>query len=161
MTHHQEHGADKAWDLAEAIGFCMLVTWDGERQRARPMSAVVRREQHAIYFLTDEASAKSHQIDRFPIVTLAFADKGHNNYLAVTGEAHVSDDRALIRELWSPFAKAWWDSPDDPQIRVIKVSPDDAELWESPGGPVAQIKMLVAAATGGRPDMGDNRKVDL
>jgi len=161
MAHHDENGADKAWDLAESIGFCMLVTWDGERQRARPMAAMVRKHEHAIYFLTDEESAKSHQIERFPIVTLTFADKGKNDYLAITGEADVSNDREKIQELWSPFAKAWWDSPEDPEIRVLKISPDDAELWESPNGPVARTKMLIAAATGGRPDMGDNRKVTL
>ena len=30
---------DRVWELAEKIGFCMFVTWDGERPEARPLSA--------------------------------------------------------------------------------------------------------------------------
>ncbi len=161
MTHHDHDKQDKAWELAESIKFCMFITWDGERQRARPMASQPAKEEHAIYFLTDEESAKSHQIDRFPIITLAYADKSHNEFVSITGRAEVSDDREKIRELFSPFAKAWWDSPDDPQIRVIKVTPEDAEYWDSPSGPMANMKMLSAIVTGGRPDMGDNEKVDF
>ena len=156
-----ETSTNKVWELADSIGFAMFVTWDGERQRARPMSAYVKKEDHAIYFLTDEASAKAHQIDRFPIVTLAFADKPHNDFLAITGRASVLNDRAKIKELWNPFAKAWWDSADDPAIRIIRVEPEDAEYWDSPNGPVANVKMLVAAATNHRPDLGENRKVEM
>ena len=32
-----------------------------------------------------------------------------------------TDDRAKIRELWSSFDKAWWDSADDPDIRLLVV----------------------------------------
>ncbi len=160
MSDHTDHVA-KVWKLAKHIGECMFITWDGERQRARPMAAHVDQDEHAIYFLTDEHSAKSWQIENFPIVTLAFADKGSHDYVAITGRAAVTNDRAKIKDLWSPWAKAWWDSPEDPEVRLIKVNPEDGELWESPNGPVAQAKMLVAAATGGRPDMGDNAKVTL
>lgn len=161
MAHDSESGVDKAWRLAEDIRFCMFITWDGDRQRARPMAAMPRKEEHAIYFLTSEESAKAWQAERFPVVSLAFADNAKHDYLAVTGEAVVTNDRAKIRDLWSPFDKAWWDSPDDPDIRLIKVSPDDAEIWDGPNGPVANVKMLIAAAAGQRPDMGDNRKVNL
>ena len=154
-------GPDKVWDLAKSIGTAMFITWDGERQRARPMAANVRRDEHAIYFLTSEESAKTHQVDKFPVVTLAFVDTGKNDYISLTGRATVSDDRAKIKDLWSPFAKAWWDSPEDPDIRVIKVEPEDAEYWDGPNGPVATVKMLVAAATSHTPDMGDNAKVRM
>lgn len=151
----------RAWNMMEKIQTCMLITWDGERQRARPMAATVKPAEHAIYFLTDARREKDDQIARFPIVTLAFADTGGQKYVSVTGHATVSSDRARIKELWSPFAKAWWDSPEDPNIRVLTVSPDDAELWDSPGTLIATVKMLTAAATGSRPDMGENRKVAM
>lgn len=160
MTDHDQK-QDKAWELAESIMFCMFVTWDGERQRARPMATTPDKDEHAIYMLTDEESAKSHQVDKFPVVTLAYADKSHNEFVSITGRAEVSNDREKIRELFNPFTKAWWDSPEDPQIRVIKVTPEDAEYWDSPSGAAARMKMLAAAVTGGRPNMGDNSKVDL
>ncbi len=151
----------RAWNMMEKIQTCMFITWDGERQRARPMAATVKPAEHAIYFLTDARREKDDQIARFPIVTLAFADTGGQKYVSLTGRATVSSDRAKIKELWSPFAKAWWDSPEDPNIRVLTVSPDDAELWDSPGTLIATVKMLTAAATGTRPDVGENRKVAM
>ena len=35
----ENEARDRIWELAEKIRICMFVTWDGERQRARPLSA--------------------------------------------------------------------------------------------------------------------------
>ena len=64
-------------------------------------------------------------------------------------------------ELWEPTAKAWWDSADNPNIRLLTVTPSEAEYWDSPGKTVSMVKMLVAAATGTRPDVGKNEKVAM
>ena len=58
-------------------------------------------------------------------------------------------------------AKAWWDSADDPNIRALKITPDDAEFWDSPGTIISYAKMAVAAFSGTRPEIGDNRKVSM
>ena len=152
---------DRIWELAKKIDICMFTTWDGEKQRARPLSARVKRDEHAIYFLVDEQGHKNEQVEQFPIVTLTFTDGAGHKYVAVTGEAEVSNDRAKIKELWTEFDKAWWEDENDPSIRLLTVIPDDAELWDGPTGPVATVKMLLAAVTGATPDFGDNAKVDL
>jgi general stress protein 26 len=79
----------------------------------------------------------------------------------LTGTAVVLNDRAKIKELFSTPAKAWWESADDPNIRVLKVTPDDAEYWDSPGTIVSYVKMAAAAVTGTRPDIGENRKISM
>lgn len=152
---------DRAWELAESIGTCMLVTWDGEKQRARPMVASLKRAEHAIYFLTDQNSAQIAQANRFPEVTLTFADPGGNKFVAISGRAAVIRDRQKIEELWNPAAKAWWGSADDPAIRVVKVEPDEAELWDSPNKLIAAVKMLTAAASGTRPSLGEKARVAI
>jgi Pyridoxamine 5'-phosphate oxidase like len=70
-------------------------------------------------------------------------------------------DRAKISELFSTPAKALWDSAEDPNIRVLKITPEDAEFWDSPGSVISYVQMAAAAVTGRRPDLGDNRKVAL
>ncbi len=152
---------DRAWELMKKIGFCMLSAREGQEIRARPMAAHIERDEHAIYFLTDARNHKDDEIRAEPNVALAFADAGDQKYVAVTGRAAVSNDRAKIKELWSTPAKAWWDSEDDPNIRVLKVAPKDAQYWDSPGTVVSYVKMIAAAVSGSRPDMGDNAKVDL
>lgn len=152
---------DRTWKLMKDIGFCMLSTHVGEDIRARPMAAHFEPIENSIYFLTDSQSPKDDEIDHRPNVGLAFSDTSGQKYVSLSGEAEVSNDRERIRELWSTPAKAWWDSPEDPDIRVLKVTPKFAEYWDSPGTVVSYIKMMAAAVTNTRPDMGDNSKVTL
>ena len=152
---------DRIWELAEKIDICMFTTWDGENQRSRPMSARVVRDENAIHFLTDIETHKLTEIERFPNVSLAWVDSGGHKYVVIAGEARVSNDRARITELWSEWDKAWWDDANDPAIRLVTVTPEDGELWDSPNRAVAMAKMAVAAVTGAAPNMGDNAKVDL
>ncbi|MDP3525636.1 MAG: pyridoxamine 5'-phosphate oxidase family protein [Hoeflea sp.] len=149
------------WDMIEDIHISMFITWDGKRQSARPMAAMPRQDEHAIYFLTDSAAEKDGQIERFPIVTLAFVDQSKNDYVSLTGTATVSNDRAKIEELWSPMMKTFWDGPEDQTIRLITVVPEDAQAWDSPHNIVSTIKMAAAAAGLGKPDMGDSGKVKM
>ena len=152
---------DRVWGLMKKIGFAMLVTKDGSKLRARPMTAYPERNENAIYFLTDARRHKDEEIARHPDINLSFADAGDQKYVSVTGTAAISNDRAKIKRLFSAPAKAWWDSADDPNISVLKITPEDAEFWDSPGTLTSYVKMTAAAFTGARPDLGDHHKVAL
>ena len=169
MAHHEQQETDKTpeeiidrvWELAEKIDYCMFVTWDGERQQARPLSSRVKRDQHAIYFLVSAEGHKNLQIAEFPVVNLSYADTKAMNFISISGRAEVSNDREKIHELWSDFDKAWWENEHDPDIRVITVTPERAELWDSPGRMIALATMLTAAFTGAKADFGDNATVRM
>ncbi len=152
-----------AWELIEKIKFCMLVTHDSKagELRARPMSADVNVDDEAIYFLTDVRQHKDDEIEDNQNVCLTFADTGSQKYVSVTGIATISDDREKIAELWSPAARVWWDSKDDPNVRVLHVTPLRAEYWDSPGSIVTHIKMAAAVLTGTRPNLEASKKVDM
>jgi general stress protein 26 len=151
--------ADRVWELMARISTCMLTTHDGDHIRSRPMTAFVRREEDAVYFLGDARQHKDAEIEQNPNVGLAFADG--QKFVSVTGHASVSQNKAKITELWSPTVQAWWGSPDDPNIRLLTVTPDDAEFWDGPGKIIGTIEMIVAAATHSRPNYGENRKVTM
>ncbi|HEV7323937.1 MAG TPA: pyridoxamine 5'-phosphate oxidase family protein [Bosea sp. (in: a-proteobacteria)] len=153
----------RVWELIEEIGLCMLVSHDGhgDELRARPMSAHARRDEDAIYFLTDLRSHKDEEIEINENVCLCFGDNSSYKYVSVSGTANLLDDRNRVAELWSTAARAFWESKDDPNIRILKVRPAMAEFWDSPGKIVTTVKMAAAAVTGSRPDLGSNRKVLL
>jgi general stress protein 26 len=159
----QRHDQDRVWDLIDTIKFAMLVTHDGEGDelRARPMHAHGKREDDAIYFLTDRRHQKDDEIQINDNICLAFADTGGQRYLSVTGTATVLDDRALVHDLWDASNKAFWDDENDPDIRVLRVRPSMAEFWDSPGRVVTSVKMVAAALTGAKLEFGENRKVVL
>ncbi|MGV3490776.1 MAG: pyridoxamine 5'-phosphate oxidase family protein [Devosia sp.] len=152
---------DRVWELAKKIDFCMFDTWDGSKQTARPLSSRVYREEHAIYFLVSANSSKNWQIENFPNVNLSYADVGAMKFISIAGKAEITNDREKIHELWSAFDKAWWDSERDPDIRLLTVTPETAELWDSPNKAVAFSAMLVSAVTGAKPKMGDNATVRM
>ncbi len=156
-----DNDTDRVWDLMKKIPICMLTTWDGTNLHSRPMDARTRRDENAIYFLADVRHHADDEIAKYPKLNLSFSDSDAHNYVSLSGNAVVSNDRAKIKELWEPTAKAWWDTPDNPNIRVLKVTPIEAEFWDGPGKVVAMIKMLTAAATGNRPELGENRKVSM
>ena len=158
-SKHANH--ERVWDLVEKIAMAMLVTRDGEKLRSRPMAAYIDRDAGMIYFLFDTRQHKEDEIRADPQVNLAFANADDQTYVSISGTAEVSNDRAKIRELFNTPAKAWWKDADDPNIRVLKVTPDDAQFWDSPGTVMSYVKMATAAMTGGRPEMGDNAKVRM
>lgn len=156
-----EEARERIWELAEKIDICMFTTWDGERQRSRPLSARVKSEEHAVYFLVDVSGEKNAEIEKFPWVSCAWADNSNWKYAVIEGKAKLSNDRAKIKDLWGDMDRAWWDDENDPSIRLITVTPEDAELWDSPNKLVATAKMAFAAITGAAPKMGDNAEVKL
>ncbi|HEY4135518.1 MAG TPA: pyridoxamine 5'-phosphate oxidase family protein [Alphaproteobacteria bacterium] len=157
-----DHDAiDHVWEMMDKGHICMLATHDGDAIRARPMAAQIAQDEHAVYFLTDERRHKDAEIRANPNVCLSFADTDADDYVSLTGRAEVSNDRAKIKALWSMAAKAWWDSADDPNIRLLKVTPLEAEYWDGAGSMVTTLKMATAAMTGKKPDLGANQKVRM
>lgn len=150
---------DRAWDLAESIRICMFVTSDGKQQQARPLDATVKQDEDAIYFLSDAKGAKIAQLEKNSAVTLTFS--GSSKFVTMNGTAKVTNDRAKIKEIWTATSKAWWESEDDPAIRLVTFTPDRAELWDGPNMVVATVLMLTAAVTGAKPKIGDHAKVSI
>ena len=147
------------WKMLESMPFALLVTRDGEAMDARPMAATAKKEDGQNYILANRGEDCDEQIQEDSEVVRSF-QKGAS-YGVVYGMAHASDDRAKIRELWTAFDKAWWDGPDDFRIRLLTVTPQRAEYWESPGKLVTYADMLISAATGKRPSTGEHGSVRL
>ncbi len=156
MTTHE---IERVWELMQSLRFCMLTTWNGNELRSRPMGAFVRRNEHAIYFFTDERAHKDDEIRQHPKVLLGFADTHRQKYVTVSGKAEISASHDKIKELWSAPTKVWWKTPDDPEIRLIKVTPEEAEYWDTPGNLVSDFKVAFAIVTGTHLDPGEHKKV--
>ena len=166
MAHEENHKTpdeyeDRAWELMKKIQFALFTTWNGSKQAQWPLTANAERDEGAIYFLVSNRDGKYDALDEFPAVTLGFADPGGPKYVVVNGMAALTNDRAKIKDLWTVFAKAWWDSADDPDIKLLTVIPEQAEIWDSPNKLIATAVMLTAAATGTKPAVGDHGQVRL
>lgn len=155
-----EIDASKVWEVVEKVGVAMVITRDGELLEGRPLQARPDEDAGVIYFMTDGETVLE-QIAADPRVMLSFADKGGQNYASIDGSATIKNDRAKIKELWTPWAKAFWDSPEDPAIRVLVFQPEHARYWDAPNAVVTSFVMLAAALSGKEPKLGSSGEVNL
>ena len=157
-------GIEKINELVKDIDIAMLVTMDAHGvPRSRPMGTQRVPFDGTLWFLTAEESLKVKEIRSDPRVNVSYASTGSASYLSVSGSAAVVNDRALIEKFWNPFLRAWFEGPDDPSIRLIRVDVHEAEYWDTPGGRVASLISLVKGAiTGNGENMNtDHRRLEL
>ena len=154
---------DEFWDILEDAEVCMVTTEGGGRLHSRPMAPHVDRERKLVRFLTGGSAPKVGEILHESEVNLAFSDPGSMNFASVSGRAEISRDRELIRELWNGFADAWFEGDaETADVAVVTVRPDQGQYWNGTGSRIAQMwELAKAKATGGKPDMGDNAKVEI
>jgi general stress protein 26 len=149
----EEQKSSELKRLAEAIDaepIAMMTTVDkaGRRLHSRPLAALKMDAEPALWFLVSISSGKIAELDEFRETCLSFSGKG--TYLCVSGTATLVRDRSVIAALWTPVAKAWFPAGvDDPDLAALKVSVEQAELWDGPHNPVTRLFALAVAATTG------------
>jgi general stress protein 26 len=153
---------DRVWDIIEKVGVGMLTTRFSRGLRARPLEARPDREMGIIWFLADSRSNKDNEIGAEPDVGLVFIDPEDKAYLSITARAQVQRDNATAKRIWKTTDKMWWDGPEDPNLRVLRIDPQFAELWDGPSNrAVAVYEFVKARITGEKPNLGENRKVSV
>jgi general stress protein 26 len=155
----------KLHELINNIGVAMMTTVapDGELH-ARPMgTAELRESDDVLWFATDRNTGKIDELRQHPQVCLSYAKPGDNQWVSVSGRATVVDDRAKIKDLWTPLWKAWFPKgADDPAIILIKVDPTTAEYWDTDANRlVILFGAAKAALTGERFTPGENQTMKL
>jgi general stress protein 26 len=136
---------------------------------SRPMQTQARRSGTDLWFMTSIESGKIDEIAADPQVNLGYYKDGTREYVSVSGRARVTQDRALVRELYQPDWKAWLGDeggdrnggPDDPRIALIEVQADSAYYLKSTQPRlIALFNVAKAIATGEPPKVGDMGKLD-
>lgn len=142
------------------IGIITTVNADGALV-SRPMAVKEREFDGDLWFFTEDPSHKTDEVRANPQVNVAL-DSG-KGWVSLAGEAEVVKDAAKIDELWDTGAEAWFtDGRNDPKVALLKVTAHTAEYWATDDPkPLVLLKYAKAAATGGRPTVGEARTVDL
>jgi general stress protein 26 len=140
----------------------MLTTKFGGGLRARPVEPRLERDAGLIWVVTDLRSDKEHEIETEHDVGLGFVDDGEKAYLSMTARAVAQRDHKKAAEVWRYADNLWWKGPNDPNVCVLRITPLTAELWDGPASSaVATFEFIKARLTGGKPNLGENRKVTV
>lgn len=151
-------------DKVKEVKTAMLTTYSAEKGfSSRPMGTADIDDNGDIWFFTNEYSPKVSEISVENTVSLTYSDVANHTYLSIVAEASVVDDKAKMKELWNPFIQAFFpEGIDDPKLTLLKVSPTDAEYWDSSSSSmVVLFNMLKAVVTGKQYDEGKHGDIAL
>lgn len=127
---------------------------------SRPMAVQAVDDDGTVWFLTFADAEKVSQLAERPEVNLAFASA--STWVSASGTGRLVDDLAKKKELWNPFAEAWFErEPEDPDVVLLRVDVTGGEYWDGPHGPARLFGMVKALVARERPDEGKNAKLDL
>ena len=141
----------KLKEIAEAARICMFTTFaDSPPLQSRPMALQSVDSDGKMYFFSAVNSDKNKEIQTNDAVQLFFCNTGSNEYLNVFGKAAITNDRAKIKELWSIWAKAWFqDGPEDEKISLLVFTPKKCEYWDTKHHKMVQLlKIATSIVTG-------------
>ncbi len=120
-------------EIVKKQSICMMVTATEEQTAAQRHARGQRIDRGVFWFLTLRTSEKFEELTLDPRISLYFANPGKQEYLAVHGHTTVSNDRARMKELFSPLAKAWVpEGAEDPDLRFLVVTPDESATTGTP-----------------------------
>ncbi|ELR73733.1 Putative general stress protein 26 [Fulvivirga imtechensis AK7] len=153
----------KLRELIDDIDTCMLVTdLDTKPLKVRPMHTLDTDSEGNIWFFTTKNSSQYTDIHEDRDVQLIYSHPGKTEFLSVYGTAEISEDRTKIEELWTPMANTWFKGKDDPNLALLRVSPEDAYYWDTKTNKlVSLVKIAASSVTGMSADDGRKGKLNL
>ena len=117
--------------------------------KTRPMSRQKVDEDGTVWFFSHKDSDKNQDIKKDNRIQLFYSNKGSMEFLSLYGTAQIMQDAAKAKELWSTMAKIWFKDHGDPNLTLIKVTPEDGYYWDTKDGKIVSLfKMAVGLITG-------------
>ena len=163
-TTTPSEASQKLAKLIHGIKFAMLTTADTDGTlRSRPMATQAEEFDGDLWFFTGKSSHKVAEIDADHRVNLSYADPSSAKYVSVSGTGRLVQDRGKAEAMWNPALKAWFPKGlDDPDLCLLRVTPSQAEYWDTPGTVIAHaIGFVKAMATGQRANIGQHEQLHL
>lgn len=153
------------WTKVQSTRFVLMTTTasDGSLE-SRPMSIQRIDEPGTVLFFGSLASPLVRGLGHRPQVNIGVANLDDDFYVSIVGKARISKNRALISELWTPLANAWFPGGvDDDDLVVIEVVASQAEYWNVHEGEMVQFFKLAKAALTGTTltDLGEHGSMQI
>ena len=137
-------------EMIDGIDVVMLASnsRNGELEN-RPMTPIEMDEGGALWFFIRRHSPV---FDGTGPVNLAFVDHERSIYVSICASAAQVDDRARMRDLWTPMARPWFpQGPDSPDLSLLRVLPTTADIWDAPHNKMVRLLAIAASVVTGQP----------
>lgn len=165
LSQEQLQALPKIYDKIKGVKIAMLTTIDRSTGmlHSRPMATHETEADGTLWFFTYANSEKADEISQQSKVNVSYSDPGSDIYVSVSGEGEIVEDKARMKELWTPYLKAWFpDGLETENIGLLKVKMWEAEYWDaSENRMVKMLKMAKSIFKGQPANAGEHEKVDL
>ncbi|NNH25274.1 pyridoxamine 5'-phosphate oxidase family protein [Acinetobacter terrestris] len=169
MTDNQNR--EKLWELIKDVRYAMIShATETQELHSQPMTMLNSKkteqmsQSHNLYFILKDSNDLVTAVNSGRNqIGLSFAKPSDSIYVSISAHAHISTDRALIDQLWNPWAENWFKGKEDPSVRVLVAEAVSAEYWNVTDNKVTQLfKVLKGNVTGHAGEVeSDHQKLDL
>ncbi len=128
-----QHDAKQAFWRALAFSPFLMVGLKGSGAHSLPMTAILDEEIQpgAIWFFT----TKGNRLAPGGAAMAQFVSREHDLFASLSGTLAADNDPHVITRLWSSSIADWYEhGRDDPAIQLLRMTPDDVEVWAAAPG---------------------------
>lgn len=130
-------------ELLSHFDTVMMITREGKRLGARPMTIAEREPSGRIWLLTSIDAERTRALEFAPRVHLTC--QSARVYLSFAGHAQVTRDRAKLDQLWKESYRLWFpEGKSAPDLALISVDLLEGEYWDQSG--LKALRFLFDAA---------------
>jgi general stress protein 26 len=117
------------------LDVAMLTTAEPDGSlRSRPMVVTQADFDGDLWFLSRSQNRLIWSIQRHRRVNVTYTDPAQGRFVSVSGTASILHDTRKAEELWQPLHQGWLDSPDSPDVCVVRIVVESAQAWGGPSG---------------------------
>lgn len=101
-------------------------------------------DEFTLYTATSKKTEKVDELEVNPHthVLIGYEGKGMgDDYLDIEGTVSLTDDQELKKKIWNDHMKPWFSGPDDPDLIILKITPDSVRLINKKGQPPTVIEI--------------------
>ncbi len=152
----------RLWDAIDDTRIGMLGLHE-PGQHMQPMTAFCEPETNSIWFFTRRTTDLARDAAGGRQAMFCLISKDRKLYACVGGRLQPSHDPERIERHWNPVVASWFsDGKDDPELTLLRLDADDAQIWLNEAGPI-RFAWEVARGnlTDHQPDMGERAHVNF
>jgi general stress protein 26 len=134
------------WKALESDKTMMLGLVGTDDGHVRPMAAQLDGEKRSIWFFARKDNKLVQNLNKGSRAIATFASKGHEVFACVHGNVRLETDPAVVERLWNTSIAEWYkDGQDDPELALLRLDPEQAEIWQHGSSFVEGVKALFRA----------------
>ena len=101
-------------------------------------------DEFTLYTATSKQTQKVDELEMNPHTHILIGYEGNgmdDEYLEIEGTVSISDDESMKEKVWNKHMQSWFSGPDDPNLVILKITPDSIRLMNKKGETPKEIAL--------------------